>query len=509
MPKANPYDPVKQADLWWGIENFNNNEKKAAEANNKTTTTTTTNTTASNAASGGNNASSPKITYAKISGTIDAGGGGVYIPANSIVALDANGKVDLTKPYTLPTGETRAGMSWTTPKDLPGGSSNVSNAGGGTSGGGTSGGGGNTTGGGNSEIPVTAADITATSSLIAATQNAAIAAAGVYGYMVKPIYNSGGNIISWEPVLDTSGNKIPTVAGGSTAAQIALFNAQVGKETALAMAEYAKMYGKVKDPETGAWVATSDKLLSDSQQALNLASAQRAADQTKMEQQNYLAQALADPNRFVEAFGLAQLQGTRAGGTGGQPGGLWGYAQNFQAGVPSGQAMGAQGVSTQSAPAATAMGVPGAVASGAGAAQGGSIGTRSVGENGQPLIALGQGPLPPGTAQTTNQLTNLAQNTQLPISGNLNAAMSGQYVPTIGNASGSQGVMTTLANVSPANGNFAKISPVVFRNLDTATQGQYGSLAQSIQGINAADLKQRVNAQLPGSAGGIPSAFKL
>jgi hypothetical protein len=150
------------------------------------------------------------------------------------------------------------------------------------------------------------------------------------------------------------------------------------------------------------------------------------------------------------------------------------------------------------------MGVPGA-----GAAQGGSIGTRSVGDNGQPQIALGQGPLPPGTAQTTTDLANLAQNTQLPISGNLNAAMSGRYVPTIGNATGAQGTVTNLADVSTAGGNFAKISPVVFRNLDTATQGQYGSLAQSIQGINAADLKQRINAQLPGSSGGIPSAFKL
>ena len=485
---------------WWAEENFNNNNKPKTE-------TKTPSTAGSSQGSGTSTANaSVKATHAKISGPIDAGGGGIYIPADSIVAIDANGKVDLTKPYTLPTGETRQGYAWTTPKDLPGGSSNVSNAGGGTSGGG---GGGNGAGDGNSTIPMTPADTNAIAATITATQNAAIAAAGLYGYMVKPTYNNVGNIIAWEPILDTSGNKIPTIAAGSSAAQIALFNAQVGKETALAMAEYAKMYGKVKDPETGAWVATSDKLLSDSQQALNLANAQRAADQTKMEQQNYLAQALADPNRFVEAFGLAQLQGTRAGGTGGQPGGLWGYAQNFQAGVPSGQAMGAQGVSTQSVPAVAAMGVPGAVTSGAGASQGGSMGTRSVGANGQPLIALGQGPLPPGTAQTTNQLTNLAQNTQLPISGNLNAAMSGQYVPTIGNASGSQGAVTTLANVSPANGNFAKISPVVFRNLDSATLGQYGSLAQSIQGINAADLKQRVNAQLPGSAGGIPSAFKL
>ena len=363
--------------------------------------------------------------------------------------------------------------------------------------------------GGNNQASGTASDQQALAAIITATQGQTLAQSAAYGYMVKPILSATGNITGYEPVLDAQGNKIPTLQAGSSAAQVSLWNAQAAQAAADTVLAHAKAYGKVKEPETGAWTATSEKLLSDTQQQLNIAQAQRLGAQTQMEQQNYLAQALADPNRFVEAFGLAQLQGTRAGGTGGQPGGLWGYAQNFQAGVPSGQAMGGQGVSTQSAPAATAMGVPGAVASGAGAAQGGSIGTRSVGANGQPLIALGQGPLPPGTAQTTNQLTNLAQNTQVPMSGNLNAAVGGQYVPTIGNASGSQGAVTTLANVSPASGNFAKISPVVFRNLDTATQGQYGSLAQSIQGINAADLKQKVNAQLPGSSGGIPSAFRL
>ena len=379
------------------------------------------------------------------------------------------------------------------------------------------------TGTANGDAAGTAADQNALANIIRETQAAAIAQAGLLGYMVKPTYNKVGNITGWEPILDTSGKQIPTLAAGSTAAQIALYNAQAAREAASAVFDNARATGKVKDPETGKWISTPDALLSATQQNLNdaqaeknRADAQRAADQTKMEQQNYLAQALADPNRFVEAFGLAQLQGTRAGGTGGQPGGLWGYAQNYLNGTPSGKVAGSNvgaqaamqpgmmyALGGTSSGQSAATNVPGALASGTN----GAVSTQSAGSNAQSGQA--QGALPAGTAQTTTDLVNLAQNTQLPISGNLNAAMSGQYVPTIGNATGSQGTVTNLANVSPASGNFAKISPVVFKNLDTATQGQYGSLAQSIQGINAADLKQKINAQLPGSSGGIPSAFKL
>ena len=298
--------------------------------------TTTTNT--------GTNTTTTTPQYVTISAPLTPGNG-VNIPTGSIIAV-TNGMLDLTKPYTLPDGQTRAALPWATPIAIPG-NATVS-TGTGTSGTGTSGSNNDTAG-------PTAADRNATAALITATQNAAIAAAGVYGYMVKPVYggaNNAGIIIGWDPILDTSGNKIPTLTAGQPAAQIALYNAQAAKEAASAVEAYAKAYGKVKDPQTGEWVATSDKLVADTTQALNLANARRLDEQTATENRNYLAQALADPNRFVEAFGLAQLQGARAGGTAAQPGGLWGQAQNYISTLP----VGTQNVMAQST-------VPGAMRS--------------------------------------------------------------------------------------------------------------------------------------------------
>jgi hypothetical protein len=92
----------------------------------------------------------------------------------------------------------------------------------------------------------------------------------------------------------------------------------------------------------------------------------------------------------------------------------------------------------------------------------------------------------------------------------VDAALGGKYVGDAASVSnnGTAG-MKTLSQISPASGNYAKISPVVYRNLDPTSQGQYNSLALANQGIDKDSLKKTIAGQLGGSSGGVPAAFRL
>lgn len=406
---------------------------------------------------------------------------------------------------------------------------------------------------GNNTPDITADDYNAISNRNSAVYTQVLNYSNLYGYMVKPILNATGDITGFEPLLDASGNKLPTLQNIQNASQRTLIEAQVQQAAADVVLQHAKAYGKVKDPETGNWVPTTEKMLADSTISLNAANAQRMAAQTQLEQQGQLSQALADPNRYVEAFGLAQLMGSRLGGTPNQPGGLWGYAQN---------SMGQQGQGQQGA--AQTQGIPGfmqaqnAVQSqaqnqGVMAAQGantqsqnqgtegvqidytkGDVNAAPAGTNAAPaaMSNLGNitnmsGTATTGTGQSngtgtqaqgsvtspysvnTQNLAALAGSTQLPVSANLNAALQNRYVPDRGNTGSAQSMTTTLGNIGQANNNFAKINPVVYRNMDATTQGQYNSLGRAIQGINPQDLQKQIGSQLPGSSGGVPAAFRL
>lgn len=408
---------------------------------------------------------------------------------------------------------------------------------------------------GNNTPDITADDYNAISNRNSAVYNQVINYSNLYGYMVKPILNATGDITGFEPLLDASGNKLPTLQNIQNAAQRSLIEAQVQQATADVVLQHAKAYGKVKDPETGNWVPTTERMLADSTISLNAANAQRMAAQTQLEQQTQLSQALADPNRYVEAFGLAQLMGSRLGGTPNQPGGLWGYAQNSMGQQGQGQqgAVQAQGVpafmqgqnavqsQAQNQGVMAAQGVNTQSASNQGQnAQDtgikidypkGDVNAQSSGNNATPA-AIGSQASTTGNASTTGtgqsngtgaqagsvtspytvntqNLAALAGSTQLPVSANLNAALQNQWVPERGNTDFAQSAVTNLGNIQQANQNFAKINPVIYRNLDSTTQGQYNSLGKSIQGINAEDLKKQIGSQLPGSSGSVPAAFKM
>lgn len=387
---------------------------------------------------------------------------------------------------------------------------------------------------GNNTPDITADDYNAISNRNSAVYNQVINYSNLYGYMVKPILNATGDITGFEPLLDASGNKLPTLQNIQNAAQRSLIEAQVQQATADVVLQHAKAYGKVKDPETGNWVPTTERMLADSTIALNAANAQRMAAQTQLEQQSQLSQALADPNRYVEAFGLAQLMGSRLGGTPNQPGGLWGYAQNSMAqqaqpnvmqaqAIPAfmqgqnQQVMATQGTGTQTQAQDQGGGVQidynkgnlnaptGTTAAPA------AIGTQAATTGTGQANATGAQPgtvTSPYTVNTQN-LSALAGSTQLPISANLNAALQNQWVPERGNTGSAQSAVTNLGSIQQANQNFAKINPVIYRNLDATTQGQYNSLGKSIQGISADDLKRQINSQLPGSSGSVPAAFRM
>jgi hypothetical protein len=402
---------------------------------------------------------------------------------------------------------------------------------------------------GNNTPDITADDYNAISNRNSAVYNQVINYSNLYGYMVKPILNATGDIISFEPLLDASGNKLPTLQNIQNAAQRTLIEAQVQQATADVVLQHAKAYGKVKDPETGNWVPTTERMLADSTISLNAANAQRMAAQTQLEQQSQLSQALADPNRYVEAFGLAQLMGSRLGGTPNQPGGLWGYAQNSmgqqgqgQQGVPAfmqGQNAVQSQAQNQGVMAAQNVNAQSATNQGQNAQDTGikidypkgDVNAQSSGNNATPA-AIGSQASATGNASTTGtgqsngtgaqagsvtspytvntqNLAALAGSTQLPVSANLNAALQNQWVPERGNTDFAQSTVTNLGNIQQANQNFAKINPVIYRNLDSTTQGQYNSLGKSIQGINAEDLKKQIGSQLPGSSGSVPAAFKM
>lgn len=403
---------------------------------------------------------------------------------------------------------------------------------------------------GNDKPDITSDDYNAISTRNTAVYSQVINYSNLYGYMVKPILNATGDITGFEPLLDASGNKLPTLQNIQNEAQRSLIEAQVQQATADVVLQHATAYGKVKDPETGQWVPTTQRMISESTIALNKANADRLGAQTQLEQQGALSQALADPNRYVEAFGLAQLMGSRLGGTPNQPGGLWGYAQNSMGqqgqgaaqtqGIPGfmqGQnavqsqaqnqgVMATQGTNTQSqnqgtegvqidytkgdvnaAPAGTnaapaAMSNLGNITNMSGTATTGTGQSNGTGTQAQGSVTS------PYSVNTQN-LAALAGSTQLPVSANLNAALQNKYIPNRGNTDSAQSMVTTLGNIGQANNNFAKINPVVYRNMDSTTQGQYNSLGKSIQGISGQDLQKQISSQLPGSSGAVPAAFRL
>lgn len=398
---------------------------------------------------------------------------------------------------------------------------------------------------GNNTPDITADDYNAISNRNSAVYNQVINYSNLYGYMVKPILNATGDITGFEPLLDANGNKLPTLQNIQNAAQRSLIEAQVQQATADVVLQHAKAYGKVKDPETGNWVPTTERMLADSTISLNAANAQRMAAQTQLEQQAQLSQALADPNRYIEAFGLAQLMGSRLGGTPNQPGGLWGYAQNSMGQQGAVQAQGVPAfMQGQNAVQSQAQN-QGVMAAQSASNQGqnaqdtgvkidypkGDVNAQFSGNNATPAAIGNQASttgnaLTTGTGQSygtgaqagsvtspytvnTQNLAALAGSTQLPVSANLNAALQNQWVPERGNTDFAQSAVKNLGNIQQANQNFAKINPVIYRNLDSTTQGQYNSLGKSIQGINAEDLKKQIGSQLPGSSGSVPAAFKM
>ena len=340
--------------------------------------------------------------------------------------------------------------------------------------------------------------------------------AKLYGYLVTPRVDPvTGNITGYDPVLDNDKKQISTQE--AIKQQFDIDKLIIDNEVARAGAT-----GKVKDPTdpTGnTWINTPASMLQLAQTNHANANADSVRNDIRVKNQELLSAALADPNRFVEAYTKANLFGTRLGGTTPPP--------------PAANTAAAAAAPAAAAPAAAApaAAAPAAAAPAAAAPAGSSgvpLDTSAVDNalNTDPNAVRtndirGSRGVPDAMNNTAPQVSEnmevnqanidaLGSTTQLPISANLDAALGGKYVGNAASVSnnGTAG-MKTLSNISPASGNYAKISPVVYNNLDPTSQEQYNSLALAKQGIGKDALKKTIAGQLGGSSGGVPAAFRL
>ncbi len=315
--------------------------------------------------------------------------------------------------------------------------------------------------------------------------------AELYGYIVKPrVDRVTGNIIGYDPILDDDGKQVPTQVSIKQKADVD----KIITDNELAR---AAVTGKVKNPQdpTGnTWIDTPAALL-------QAAEANFRNNETRIKNQELLSAALADPNRFVEAYTKANLSGTRLQGTAAQGGEKLSKST-------SAPASGADpsGVSINTSAADAALGnaaAPGSVPVAMG-------NTRASGTSAPAADASNPSQVSANMEVNQENINALRNKALMPISANLDAALGGKYVGSASSVSNSGTAgMKTLSNINPASGNYAKINPVVYNNLDPFSQGQYNSLALANQGIDKDSLKKTVAGQMGGSSGGVPAAFRL
>ena len=360
--------------------------------------------------------------------------------------------------------------------------------------------------------------------------------AKLYGYLVTPRVDPvTGNIIGYDPVLDNDKKQIltqeaikqqfdvdklitdneiaragisgkirdpndPTKYIDTPAAllQIAqknLTEANAGKVAVDSELARAGISGKMQDPSdpTGrTWIDTPAAKLQAAQTDAAKASSEQVRNDIRVKNQELLSAALADPNRFVESYTKANLYGTRLGGTTPPP---------PPAAAPVAAPAGSSGVPLDTSAVDNALNT-----------DSNAVRTHDIrGPRGVPDAMNSPAPqVSAGMEVNQENIDALGSTTQLPISANLDAALGGKYVGNAASVSnnGTAG-MKTLSNISPASGNYAKISPVVYNNLDPTSQEQYNSLALAKQGIGKDALKKTIAGQLGGSSGGVPAAFRL
>ena len=226
----------------------------------------------------------------------------------------------------------------------------------------------------------------------------------------------------------------------------------------------------------------------------------------------------------MEAYTKANLYGTRLGGTTPPPAANTAAANaaaantaaanaaaanTAAANTASGSNVGARGIALDTGAVDAALGTntaPGGVPA--------AVGTSSV--SGTDAANTGTGAGTGAQTVSDNMEVNqsnidaLRNTAKLPISANVDAALSGKYVGDAASVSNNgTAALKTLNQINPASGNYAKINPVVYRNLDPLSQGQYNSLALANQGIDKDSLRKTIAGQLGGSSGGVPAAFRL
>ena len=313
----------------------------------------------------------------------------------------------------------------------------------------------------------------------------------------------------FKPMVGPDGAKIPQSAYAYNKAQIDRLNNQTIIDTINAT-------GQFKDPVSGQMIKTPTAILqlaqSDQYKAqaeltkqeslktiaetayisgaqtnltnnqANLVTAQTTytneqqkelARRYELDRQNALAQAVADPRRSVEAAMMMQLYGANQGG---MPVGTSGYS--------------AQGLAAQ----APQYGAPGTVAQGFAGGQAAQAQAMQSGQGGLMKAANGVG------GYSAAQLAQARQGAAYVVNPNLAAALQGKYVPAAGNKSGSYGQVTTVAGAAPSGGNYGKINPVSYRNMDADTKARYGSLALANQGMSDQDIAKRQAVALPGAS---------
>jgi hypothetical protein len=339
--------------------------------------------------------------------------------------------------------------------------------------------------------------------------NAAAAYAKMYGFLVSPRVDPvTGNVTGYDPILDNDGKQIPTQES---------IKQKYDVEKLITDNEVARagVTGKIKDPTdpTGErWINTPASMLQLAQANQANAAADETRNDIRVKNQELLSAALADPNRFVEAYTKANLFGTRLGGTTPPPAAnaaanAAAAANTAAANAASGSNVGARGIAIDTSAADAALGTntaPGGVPAGVAASSASSTDAANTG--------AGTGAQTVSDNMEVNQanIDALRNTALLPISANVDAALGGRYVGDAASVSnnGTAG-MKTLNQINPASGNYAKINPVVYRNLDPTSQGQYNSLALANQGIDKSSLQKTIAGQLGGSSGGVPAAFRL
>ena len=356
------------------------------------------------------------------------------------------------------------------------------------------------------------------------------AASGAYqqslltGVVMEPIFDKDGNW-TFKPVLDANGQPISTQQAG-------LNKAQIEDMAARRAIDLISATGRFKD-DNGQWVQTPAALVQRAQAGLIEAQTGDIAARLELDRQKQLAEALADPSRFVEGMALANLMGSSRGGP---P-------------APSvGQAiLNAPGAFPQSAPP-PATGELNLIPPAARGAFPGTADGRLISGDGRIGVPTGElNPAAPAQklgfqnpqddrlvtypfrpdqtaapsvvegAPTSKSLTDklpgaqpgafAAVNPALPLSPELNAALQHKTVPAFGNPEGTPGAFTTLNDLRGTD--FTKLNPQQYANLSLAGQQQVASLAKATQNVRSqADLEKAINGQLV-SGGRAPSAFRF